>query len=358
MYKASRARYAQALFAGILLCWVIFNSQTAVQAAAQAVERCAGVVFPSLFPFFVLSNLLVRSGVLRLRRGSKITRALFGVPAAGLSACLMGFCGGYPLGVSAACNLYTGGQLSRPQAERLLLFCNNTGPAFLFGMIGAASFPDVRICAALYAVHVLSALLCGLLLQRLHGARPETTPAPAASGGSCDLPGAIRDAFYAALQICGFVVFFAVLLQAALHAGPVRQLLDGIARRTGCSTAALQAAFSALLDLPSGVWASAQLQPLSLRFLLCACGVNWGGLCVYLQAMAIWRAAGLQAAGYLRAKLLQTALSALLSLPACALLFGELLPVPWLVAGALLAALPAALPGRRTASARRGPELS
>ncbi len=293
---------------GMLLLMV--QSSAAREGALQGVKLSMEVVFPSLFPFFVLSRRLTGSGILRFRRGNRLCRALFGIRAAGLGALGMGFCGGYPLGVDTACGLYRSGQLGKEEAQRLISFANNTGPAFFFGMVGAVLFQDIRICAALYLIHILSALLTGLLLKSEGPEEAACAAVPQALRQET-LPESVRRAFFALCQLCGYVVFFSVVL--------------GMVPKFGGDV--FWAVLCAIVDLPNGIAAIARIGDPVLRFFLCAGAIGWGGLCVHMQAAGLWQQAGLEPRGYFSGKLLHTLLSCALAFPAAGVIFGGGIPI-------------------------------
>ena len=91
-------------------------------AAAEALSLCAGSVIPALFPFLVVSSLLLSLGLGELLSPmlAGLMEPLFRVDGVGSSALLLGLVGGYPIGAKTAADLYRGGRLSRPEAERLL----------------------------------------------------------------------------------------------------------------------------------------------------------------------------------------------------------------------------------------------
>ncbi len=321
----------RAMPAALLLAALLLHADTARQAARAAVRQAGLTVFPALFPFIAASRLLTGSGALTLRRGDRLCVRLFGVPAAGMGAVLLGLCGGYPLGVFAACEMYEDGALTRAQTEKLLRFCNNTGPAIFFGMAGAALFPDRRICAALFLIHILSAFLSGLLAaegERGIAARPPGAPSEAES-----FPKALQGAFFSALLLCGYVVFFSVLVRLMLELPPVDWLLS----RAPMGREAAEAFLCAFADLPTGIAAMTSIVDPTARLILCAGAIGWGGLCVHMQAAGIWQEAGLAPRGYYAAKCLQALLSCVLALPAANVLFGAALPV-WPAALAIVAA--------------------
>lgn len=311
-------RRRRAILALVLPAVLMLRAGAAREAAAQAVESCAMVVFPSLFPFCVACRYLTGSGALRFRRGDRWCCRMFGVPAAGLGALAMGLCGGYPMGVQAACELYRTGQLGREETERFLRFGNDTGPAIFFGMAGAMLFKNAAVCAALYGLHILSALLTGLVLAPTEAPMPEprrSAPEPAPE----TLPECISKSFFAVAGLCGYVIFFAVALRLVQDLPLMRTL--------AAQMPVLSVLLAALTDLPSGISAMAGIGSPAARFILCSGAVTWGGLCVYMQARSLWQAAGLRVRGYLGAKLFQSLIAALLAFPAAWLLFGIRLPL-------------------------------
>ena len=194
--------------AGLLLA-----PQAAASGALQGLRACAARVIPALLPFFVVSRMLTALPLPTPgRRADRLFRALFGVRAACLPALLTGLLGGYPAGAAAVTELYRAGALSKAEAERALCFCNNSGPGFFAGLIGAAVLGDVCRGLILYGLHALSALLTGLLLPgsappaALRTARREKPQLPSL------VPEAVQGSCAALLQVSGRIVFFASML--------------------------------------------------------------------------------------------------------------------------------------------------
>lgn len=333
MEENRKSLWEQALPPAIGMILLMLWSGAAREAAAKAVKLSATVVFPALFPFGVLSRQLTSSGALRLRRGNRLCRRVFGVGTSGMGALLMGFCGGYPLGVDTACELYRTGQLGKEEAQRLITFCNNTGPGFFFGMIGAVVFQSAGVCAALFVIHILAAILTGLLL-----AVPDVRKRAPLSNQIRQTPEtlseSLRRAFFSTAQLCGYVVFFSVVLAILLALPPVVWLMG----RAFLPGDRISAIISAAVDLPNGIAAIARLGSPVERFFLCTAAIGWGGLCVHMQAAGLWQRAGLEPKGYYRGKLLHAAISAALAFPAARLLFGGAIPLwPGLVPMIVLA---------------------
>lgn len=225
-----------AALGALLLC-----SQAALESARAGLGLCAQMIVPSLLPFFILSSLLQQLGLPGIlgRWLSPVTQRLFGIGGAGASALLLGVTGGYPLGADAVARLRRSGTLTREQAERALAFCNNSGPAFLVGAAGVGVFHSAGYGLLLYGVHVLSAVIVGMLFApRSGGFPPEERAQIAAVSLSQALPEAVRNAVRAVLTVSGFVVTFSVVT-GVLDASGLLPALVGTERCAAGAGAAL-----------------------------------------------------------------------------------------------------------------------
>ena len=145
----SKERVRDLLLGLALLCATLalmLYPQPSMEAAKSGLALCYNVIIPSLFPFFVLSSLVVELGLAgylgRLLEG--LMRPLFHVSGACASAFALGFIGGYPVGAKTAISLYENGMCTKTEAERLLAFCNNSNPVFLISVLGVGVFGSVR----------------------------------------------------------------------------------------------------------------------------------------------------------------------------------------------------------------------
>ena len=199
-----------------------------------------GLIIPSLFPFFVLSSLVVELGLARYlgRLLEGVMRPLFHVSGACASAFALGFVGGYPVGAKTAISLYEKGMCTRTEAERLLAFCNNSGPAFILGVVGAGTFASSAVGVALYLAHALASVCVGLLFRFYKagedcskGKARRSSPQFQAQRFSTAFTGSVKNSFLSTLNICAFVVFFTVVIQLLIRSGFLPGLAPAAAHR-------------------------------------------------------------------------------------------------------------------------------
>lgn len=271
---------------------LILDGKTALEGAQQGIDLCLRTVVPSLFPFFLLSILLTGAFLGSNLPVLRPLGRLFGIPGGAESILISAFLGGYPVGAQSVAAAYRAGQLDKSEAERMLAFCSNAGPAFLFGM-AASLFPRKWMAWALWGIHFLSAFLVSRLFPG-----PETA-VRLESGKPVSLPAAMTASVRIMAAVCGWVILFRVLI--AFLSRWILWLLP----------TAVQVAIMGMLELSNGCCALGAVPDISLRFVICSVILAFGGLCVSMQTMSVTK--GLSLSRYFAGKLLQTVFSLILA---------------------------------------------
>ena len=291
----------------------------AMTGAKNGLTLCCNVIIPSLFPFFVLSSLAVDLGLAaylgRLLEG--VMRPLFRVSGCCAIAVVLGFVGGYPLGAKTALELYRQGLCTKTETERLLAFCNNSGPAFILGVVGAGIFGSGQIGLLLYASHCVASLLTGLLF-RFYGhedprakATSYSKPIAATTIPAAFTNGVVRS-FSNLLNICAFVIFFSALLQLMSYFG-VFTAIARLLSLMGVSSRYAPQLVAGLLELTSGVSSLGGVASSAGSISMAAFMLGWAGLSVHCQVLCFLIDSGLSARTYLLGKFLHGLISAALT---------------------------------------------
>ena len=306
---------ARAVLPLLLLFSLLLSSGAAAEGCRRALSVCARLIVPSLFPFFVLSSYCTALGLPGVmgRLLAPAAMRLYGISGPGASALLIGLTGGYPAGAAYIADMEKSGAVSSAEAERLLAFCNNSGPAFLVGAVGIGIFHSSAAGLLLYAVHAAAALLTGLFFRR-RDRFDEIPPVfldavePAAA-----LSEAVRRSVAAILNVCGFVVCFSVLL-AVLDSGGALSLLCGfLAEKLGWALPVSRALLAGFFELGSGVAAMEGLSLSPEALALAAFLTGWGGLSVYFQTLSLLSGCKAKGALHLTGRLLCASISAVLA---------------------------------------------
>lgn len=298
---------------------MVLAPQQAMEGARNGLTLCGNVIIPSLFPFLILSALVVELGMAaRLGRAlGPVMWPLFRVNGSCACAVALGFIGGYPVGARTAINLYQKGLCSRTEAQRLLAFCNNSGPAFILGVVGAGIFADSRVGLLLYLIHALASLCVGLLF-RFYGREPRGVSAvpPSSIGAvrfSSALTGSVSSALQSTLGICSFVVFFSVVISLLDSFGILSALAEGLAllfSPLGMTEEWARRLLTGVLEISSGVWSLSGAGSLHGKLSMAAFMLGWAGLSVHCQVLSFLTESGLSMGTYLIGKALHAVFSA------------------------------------------------
>ena len=316
--KARSVGFTEGLFGVFsLFCiaLILKNTEAAVEYVTRGLRLSASTVIPSLFPFMVLSELVVSSGaVTRIPRPLLAPlRRLLGLPDAGVCAVLLGLLCGFPVGARCTVSAYESGDLTRTEAERALLSASCPSSAFLIGAVGSSLWGNRRFGIALYATVLFTALLSGVLANGLRKkeaatkapsmpffvTRPRKSPAAL----FCE---AVKSSLLGILSVCAYVVFFSALM------GTLELVLGRLAL-----SQTLAAGLSCLFELSNGIGQASALGNAHVGAYLCAFAAGWSGLSVHCQMLSVCDGKGLSLRPYLVSKLFQGLF--------CALLFGILL---------------------------------
>lgn len=116
---------------------MLFSPAAVFQGASDGLLLWFQILFPTLFPFLVITALLLHSGGLELfaQTVARPVGRLFSVSSNGAFAVIAGFLCGYPMGAKVTSDLVRSGKISEKEGAYLLSFCNNTSPAFLVNFL-------------------------------------------------------------------------------------------------------------------------------------------------------------------------------------------------------------------------------
>lgn len=271
------------------LALLILDGRTAIEGAKSGLQVCLYTVLPSLFPFIFLSSVLTTSLLSGDFKGSRILCRLYAIPQGTEGILLTGLIGGYPVGARCIGETVRQGQLFPADAERMLVFCNAAGPAFMFGILSSI-FPQRWIPWCLWGIHLLSSLCMARLLPC---ATRRFTPNTSASSSS--ITQRLHQSVYVMGDICGWIILMRTGITFAQKwclrylPKPLEVLITGI------------------LELTNGCVSLSAVDHTGLRFLICSVLLGFGGLCVALQTSSV--ASDVRQRKYLPGKCIQALFS-------------------------------------------------
>lgn len=266
------------------------------RSAHESLLFCIAVLIPSLFPGFVLSSVLIELfGSISFK--NRLFSNVFLLPENFFQCWLLGLLSGFPSAAECACRMVLSGTADKRDAERCLGFTNNPGIVFVICAVGGGLFGNFFVGLYLWLIQAVSSIFVGMVL-----AKPKRMTGSSASSAiasvSCKslLPKAVASSVSSVLNICGFVIFFRVLLSvitAGLSPDLPRIFLAG------------------LLEMTCGISMLPQFS--FVAALLASAMLGWSGMSVHFQVLNVVSAQGLSVRYYFFGKFLQVFFSVLLT---------------------------------------------
>lgn len=313
-----------------ILALIIFP-KTAVSSALKGIHLWLEVVFPSLFPFFVASQLLSRSGFIGFAGVvmEPIMRPVFNIPGCGSFALAMGIVSGYPIGAVITSDLKKQNLITKTEAERLLTFTNNSGPLFIMGAVAVGMFKMPSVGYLLYISHVAACLTVGIIFRYYKSS--EKSPKkpylklsqkirmefqklknsdtnPYTLFGEC-----IKSAITTILAIGGFIIFFSVLINILIASGIsgwICSMAPAFIGKLGFGPQILEGIFCGFFEITTGAnLINAAKAGLIIKLCTTSLIIGWAGLSVHAQVMSVISGSGINAKPYIVGKALQGIIS-------------------------------------------------
>ena len=295
---------------------IIFPSEV-IMSGKNAIELAFFNVIPSLFPFFVLQTLFVEMGISDFvsKYIGGVFKKVFKISDA--SPYILGIIGGYPVGFKAVVNLYEQNKIDKKEAERMVGFCNNAGPAFVIGFVGIFLFQNKFIGYILLLGHILSSFLVGIIFSKKSDYKLRQVSKKVQKKPFYELfINAVNTGFASILTVCGYIVFFSIFAEILICFNvfnSISYIIQPIFRLIGFSTDDLTSVMIGMIEMSTGInYLSTVNSATEIKIILSSFMLGFAGLSIHFQSLNFNK--GLNLSYYFKGKLLQSIFSPIISL--------------------------------------------
>lgn len=317
-----RKNFFTIIFLSFIACLLIFSNSN-LNAAQNGVLLWANSVLPTLFPFFIATELLYKTNFVNIlgKLLTKFMRPIFNIPGESAIAVILGNISGYPIGAKLACNLKENKICTKIEAERIIAFTNNSGPLFILGTLGVSMFCSKEIGLLLLATHFLASLTVGIIFRNwkkdkntlhercLKTSKNESNISMSNLGEI--LGDSIKNSINLVVTIGGFIVLFSVIISILEKTGIIDNISNFL-NLFGLPKKYCKAILCGFLELTNGLKISSSLQAkdLSTNIIISAFILGFGGISVLLQVYSVISKHGISIKPYLYGKILQAFIAA------------------------------------------------
>lgn len=316
------------IFVCFTFCLLIFSRST-LPAVKSGLTLWATSVVPSLFPFFVATELLMHTNVVYQLGNilNPIMKPLFNIRGEGSFAFIMGIISGYPIGAKIASNFRKNNICSKEECERLLSFTNNSGPLFIIGTVGILLFRNTIIGVLLFVTHLLASISVGIIFRfwkyNFHSEdyvskylKKDTSKSSVSFSNLGEvIAESITSSISTILLIGGFVVIFSSII-SILNASSILNFVsiffDPIFNFLRIDNEFIHAILTGILEITNGISSISNItcKKISFNIIFTAFLLGFGGISVLLQVLSITSKTDLSIKPYIYGKLLHGVLAA------------------------------------------------
>lgn len=204
----------------IIISIILILPKASMKAAENGLLLWFNVIIPTLFPFILLSNIIIHSNIIYYINiiFTPIMSKLFGLPGVAGYAFITGFLSGYPVGAKITADLYNERVINTAQAQYMLTFCNNASPMFIIGFIATGLLNNTYLGIIMLIVIYLANLITSLIFRVIYS--KSLTPVNTSNKikhinkkitfslfDEC-----IMNAISLIVKIGGYIIFFSIIL--------------------------------------------------------------------------------------------------------------------------------------------------
>jgi sporulation integral membrane protein YlbJ len=293
----------KALSCLLLIIVLLTHPDKAFDYAYYGLYNWATRIVPTLFPFMMISSLMINSGA-DIELGKileKLLKKLYRFSNYGLYVIFMGFFCGFPMGAKVVSELYEQEKIKKAEANALLSFCNNIGPAYFVGIIipiihefGYSN--TIPFLFGMYGIPALYGIAIGFANSEMLSYKPSENPKASASLVSIIKKSCAENT--SALIILGGYITFTNACRILLDFIPLKAIYKDI--------------ISIFIELTGGVqtiYLTSISPELKLFWIMTA--LSFGGVSCFMQTSCFLEKSSLSIKGYMKHKLITTFISAI-----------------------------------------------
>lgn len=294
---------------------ILLTSSEVMSAVEFSFSIWKNSIFPSLFPFFVISQVLVNYGFVELvsELFKPFMNKVFKVSGSSAYVFIMSLISGFPSSAKYVREIYIKGLIDEKEGTKILMFTHFSNPLFILGTISLTFLNNKEVGLLILLSHYVSNLIIGLIFRNLYPNKNEKCKFSlknslykmneARNKNSKNfgeiLSSSIIDTINTLLLILGTVTIFLIIttiIDKIINISPYYQaILNGIVEMTQGLK------YISILDIP-----------LKLKTIISVMFISFGGISVHTQIISILSDTKIKYLPFLLARILHALISGIL----------------------------------------------
>lgn len=295
----------------IICVEVLINNKVVLESVKFSFNIWQNNIFPSLFPFFIIGNILISLGFPQILGEllKNITYKLFKINKNGAFIIILSMLSGFPSSAKYIKEMHLNGDLNEKEASKLLTFTHFSNPLFILGTV-SLFIKDYKLSMPILICHYIGNLFVGLVFRNYYISKKDnnkinikTSIKSIKSNKSLGeiLSNSISSGINTLLLILGTISVFLILTS----------LINNIFNLNGINKSII----NGLFEMTQGLKCLESINlSVNLKALLAVIILSFGGLSVHMQVITIISDTKIKYFPYFIGRIIHTAISALIFL--------------------------------------------
>lgn len=322
LFKTLKINFSITIICSLIILQIILAPNVCIQYTISGAKLFFNAVFPSLFPFLVIINIIISYDGIDIysKLLGKIICKPLKLPVECSFALLVSLLCGYPLGARYSCDLYEKKIIDLYTCERLLNIASNSSPLFVIGAVGASMMLSTKIGYLLLISNILSCILMGFIIPTNNSSfkiKNNNFSKPVITNTNIGIifKNSIEDAIKNSLNIGGFIVVFSVITGMIKDNVIFHIVLNKISLIVGSSGNFIEGLLLGLLEMTNGCYLiSSSNSNLYVKLPVLSFLIAFSGLSIISQVYSYTYKYDISMKKYIIRKLIQAIISSILTI--------------------------------------------
>lgn len=319
-------RYSFFILIIILIFQMTKSPKLVIESAKSGLYSWFNILLPSLFPFMVLSDILISLDYVHLfsKALEPLIKPLYNVSGYGSLPIIISSVSGYPMGAKLTSQIRSNNMVSLIEANRLIAFTSTSGPLYILGTVAIGMLNNSEINFLLIFPHYFAAFTLGLIFRfikigDINKFEKKLVKVPNSNKDQLQrkfkplgklISDSIKNGISSILLIGGFVIFYSVIINIIFELEVTKTALSFISNFLRLDKEIIKAFFSGIVEMTQGCINIANLSiNFYIKILMLNFIIAWGGLSIHSQALSFIYETDINPSIYILAKLAHGILS-------------------------------------------------
>lgn len=303
------------IFLGYIGYEILTESESILNSVSFSLNIFKNNIFPSLFPFFVLSNLLIKCGIPEFMGNlfKGIMNKVFKIKGVCAFIFFMSIISGNPANAKYTRELYLENKINKYEATKILCFTCFSNPLFILGTVSLLFLNNKEVGFLILICHYLGNVFVGIGMRRYHPSKEENEVTSLKKAIDAMHKKRISNKINFGEMITNSLTSSINTLLLILGVITTSLVLTTIIDNNLNLNSIFQSVLNGFIEMTQGLkYISLEAIPLKLKCILTVMILSFGGFSVHMQIMSILSDTDIKYLPFLCARICHAVISSLL----------------------------------------------